>query len=239
MKYKAILAAALAMAASAFLVGCGGGGGGSGTPATPTKATSTEIFPLRAAYTSTFNNSRSLTFTLSGTTAGVAVTGSGTVTQGNVMSSVFEGANALVKTSTVTGTVTAKGVSIPLATTSTSYVDSNYAPKGSQSSNEYSVVSGLANIPLTGKVNDTGLLYSENRYSTSAKASLLGTRTKTFVMEPDTATTALLKIIDTDRNTSGTTTATSTANFRISTSGALTRLFETYLSGADNLTMTY
>lgn len=233
MKYPNILALTLSVA---FLAACGGGGGGSGTPAAP--VTSTETFQVRTAYINYVNDSRTLPFTISGTTAGVSVSGSGTLTQSSVTNSTFEGAAALQKTSTINASLTANGMTIPLATTLVSYVDSNYVPLGSVNG-EYLVVTGAITIPVTGKVNDAGVWFSANRYASSLKLNLLGTEVISYALLPDTATTALLNIIQVDKNLSGATTMTTTLRFRMTPTGELTRLSEHAVAEATDLTVTY
>lgn len=217
----------------ALLAACGGGGGGSSGP-----VTSTETFQMRTAYVSYIQDSRSLPFTVAGSVSGTTVTGSGTTTQGSMFSTTFEGQAAQAKTTTATGTLTANGQNLPLASTATTYVDSNYNPLGFNST-EYEVVTSSTPIPASAKVGDTGTWYSANRYTSSSKASRTGTETATFVLEPDTASTALLKIIQVQKDTSNTVTSTSTTTFRMTPAGGLTRLSETLLQGNTSLTATY
>lgn len=224
----------IAVSTSALLAACGGGGGGGSS----TPVTSTETFQLRTAYVSYLTDTRSLPFSVTGTISGVNVSGTGTVTQGGIAAATFEGQSAQVKTTTVTGTLVANGQSVPLASTSTAYVDANYSPLGFNGS-EYEVVTSSAPIPITARVNDTAVWYSATRYIGSSKATRTGTTTATFVLEPDTASTALLKIIEVERNTSSTVTSTSTTTFRITPAGNLTRISETLVKDASSLTVTY
>lgn len=233
MKLPTILALTLA---TTFLAACGGGGGNGGLPAAP--VTSTETFQVRAAYINYLNDTRTLPFTLSGSTSGLPVSGSGSLTQSSLTSSSFEGFSALQKTSTVNASLTANGMTVPFSSTLISYVDSNYVPLGSVN-DEYLVVTGAATIPVTGKVNDTGIWFSANRYSSSFKISLLGTEVVSYALLPDTASTALLNIIQVDKNLSGATTLTTTLRFRISPAGELTRLSEQAIDDTTHLTITY
>lgn len=215
------------------LAACGGGGGGSSGP-----VTSTETFQLRTAYVSYINGSGSWPFTISGTVSGVNVTGSGTETAGSVSSATFEGQAAQAKTTTATGSFSVNGQNYPLASTSTAYVSSNYDPIGFNGE-EYEVVSSSVPIPATARVNDTGTWYSSTRYTTSNKTRREGTSTATFVLEPDTSSTALLKIIRIEKDTGGTVTSTTTSTFRITPAGGLSRINETILIGSTSLTLTY
>lgn len=223
------------VACSALLSACGGGGGSSSSS---DPVASTEVFQLRTAYANYVNDSRSLPYTLSGTISGYSVTGTGTLTQGAVFSTTFENRTALGKTVTLTGTLYANNRSIPIASTGSGYVDSNYNTLGFAGS-EYEVVTSSTPIPLTARVNDTGVWYVTTRYSSASKTTRLGTKTTSFVLEPDTASTALLKIIEVERDAGNSITSTSTSSFRITPSGALTWLNETYLEGADTLIYTY
>lgn len=221
---------------STFLAACGGGGGG--VPASPLPVVSTDTFQIKTAYINDFNDTSSHPFTVSGTTAGFVVTGSGTVTQSPVTNGLFEGATVLQKTSTVTGSFVANGVTIPLIAADTAYMDANYVAKG-WTGEGYVVVTSATNVPDTAKVNDTGLWHTSNRYANSTKTTLLGTSEVSFALAPDTATTALLKITQIAKDTIGSTVMTATANFRMTPAGDLTRLSETGVDGTTTLTLTY
>lgn len=221
---------------SVLFVACGGGG--EGTPISSAPIASVDTFQFKTAFVNYVSDSRSLPFTITGTTSGVSVTGSGTVTQSTLTSSTFEGLPVLQKVTAITGSLIGNGVTVPLATTSTSFIDSNYVMKGISSS-EYMVVTSGGVIPTTAKVNDTGNWYSASRYTTSAKTTLLGTTDMAFVLQPDTASTAILKLIQVDKNTTGTTMRTSTLSLRMTPAGGLTRLSESGLEGSTSLTITY
>jgi hypothetical protein len=82
MKYASILLTSLA------LVACGGGGG---TPTASAPVASVDTFQLKTAFVNYVSDSRSLPFTIAGTSSGVSVTGNGTVTQSTLTNSTFEG----------------------------------------------------------------------------------------------------------------------------------------------------
>lgn len=230
MKLRHLLAVTLT---ATFIAACGGGGGDSGLP-----VVSTDTFQVKTAYINYFNDISSHPFTVSGTTAGFVVTGSGTVTQSPVTNGVFEGAAVLQKTTTVTGSFVANGVPFDLTAADTAFVDANYAAKG-WAGEEYVVVTSATTVPDTAKVNDTGLWHTSNRYADSSKTTLLGTSEVDFALAPDTATTALLRITQTDKDSFGSTVMTATANFRMTPAGGLTRLSETAVEGSTTLTLTY
>ncbi len=211
---------AMSLSTLLFASGCGGGGGGS------TTVVSTDTFQLRTAYVNHLTATRSVPFTASGTIDGINVSGNGTVTEGALTSTTFELQGALQKVTAVTGTLNANGRTIPLSSSSTEFVDTNYNPLGSIGE-EYEVVSSSVTIPATARVNSTGVWYTATTYTTSAKLTPTGTSSVSFALEPDTASTALLKIISVDKNTLGSTTFTNTVTFRMTPSGTLTRISET------------
>jgi hypothetical protein len=225
----------IAVTALALLLTACGGGGGSGSTA---PVSSSETFQLRTAWVNYITDTRSLPFTVTGTASGTSVTGSGTLTQGSLSSTVFESRSALSKTSVITGSISRGGQTFPLGLTTTSYMDSNYNPMGS-SGPEYVVTTSGNTIPLTARVNDTGIWFQSVRYTSPSKTSRLGTATTSFVLEPDTASTALLKIMVTETDTYGATTSTTTLTFRMTPAGSLTRLSEVGSVDGDSLTISY
>ena len=225
----------MAVSAMALLAACGGGGGGTAEvlPTTPVD------YQLRTAYVNYVTSTGSSNFTVSGTyTSGGSsfpITGSGTSTLGSLSATTFEGRPAQIKAGTVTGSISVNGTSQSLNGTQYSYVDSNYAPLGN-SGTEYIVVTSANQIPVTARVNDTNNFYNANRFTTSQKTTQLGTRSVSFVIEPYSGSNAYLTIISTDKNNSGTTTATNSAKFIMTPAGALTRVNETGVSNSTNPT---
>jgi hypothetical protein len=226
---------ALAATTFALLAACGGGGGGGGSG----PVTSTETFQVRTALTNYITNTATNTGTISGTYSSSPVTGTMVVTQGNLVEGIFEGQYAWSKASTATANIVVNGANVPSAVTSTMFFDSNYVPLGESGGADYEVVTGTVTIPTTARVGDTRNLYSVNRYSSSSKSLLRGTTQVSYVLEPDTATTAILKIIHVDKNTSNTTTSISTISFQITPSGGITRKQETLTETGTAITVTF
>ena len=224
----------LALVMSVALTACGGGGGGGSNGA----ATSTETFQVKAAYVNYLNKTGSFPFSVNGTSSGVTVTGNGTLTLSTPSNGSFESAPVLQKNSATTFTIIANGVSANDGSTSSTFVDSNYLPKGS-SGTEYSVVTSSIAIPLTARVGDSGAWSTENRYTNSTKASLLGTTTTSYVLEADTAATALFKIISEEKNNAGTTTFTSIETYRITPAGVITMVSASGSASPTFLTFTF
>lgn len=224
----------IGVAITSTLIACGGGGDSG--PAAPVVSQST--YALKTLLANAANDRRTLSWTLTGTINGVAVTGSGNISQGALNPVVFEGKSALAKTIALTGTIVGNGIAIPSNTTVTDYFDSNYNPLGALG-DDYQVVVGTPNIPQSIKVGDAGLVYTANTYQTSSKAVLTGTETNSFVLEADTATTALLKIIAIGKDNSGKQITSSTIVYRVGSDGSITRIGETLITTTDNLSITY
>ena len=100
-------------------------------------------------------------------------------------------------------------------------------------------MTGIPTIPTTVRVNDTGSLYVADRYTNSTKSVKRGTLTVTYVVEADTATTALLTLIRTEKDNQSVTTTTNAGQFRITPAGSLTRVKETGLTGDTSVVITY
>lgn len=226
-----------ALTLSLILTACGGGGGGGGGGGSTATVASTSTFQIKTAYVNDFTTASSVPFTASGTTSGTPFTGSGTATTGAPSTTTFEGQSALQTTSVITGSLLVKGTTAPLSSTSTSYYDSNYAFLGSNGT-DYVVVNSAFNLPNTAKVGDTGVVFTANRYSNSSKSLLTGMKTVSFAIEADTASTALLKVVTVDKDTSNATTYSSTATIRITPSGGSTRVNEQGIDYTNHTTLT-
>jgi hypothetical protein len=220
----------------ALITACGGGSSGGSTTVAPVASTST--FPLQTVLAN-YLQAQSQPYALSGVINGVAVTGSGTLTNGGLSAGNFEGASALQRTTTITGTMVGNGVNIPLNSAVVGWFNSNYLPLGSTGGTDYVVVTGTAIIPSSVRINDTATIYTATRYSDSTKLLTQGTQTFSYVVEADTSSTALLTLISISKNTFGTTTSTSSEQMRITTSGTFVRTKDTALTSAGILNITY
>ncbi len=222
----------VAVSAMALMTACGGGGGA----ATP--VASTDTFPLTTILANSLQSS-SNTFAIRGTSSEATIAGSGTVTRGSLNAGTFEGVAAQQRTTTITGSFTVNGTSYALNASTVDWFDSKNVPVGESGGTDYVVVTGTPTVPATVRVNDTGTLYTANRYSNSTKSVLRGTETVTYVVEADTASTALLTLIVTEKDNSNTTKSTISSQVRITPAGALTRIKETSLEGSTSIVFTY
>lgn len=233
---KKNLFATLSITSALFLSACGGGG--SDSAPTPLPPPSTPIdFPLRTAYVNYLTATGSNTFTVTGdyVEAGqrFPITGSGSTTLGAMTGATFEGVPAQKKTMTILGSVAISGVSDSLNSTQDAYYDSNYNALG-MSGVDYKIVTSSKPIPTTARINDTGSLYTGNRYASSTKSQLLGTFSASYAIQEDTTTTAIINIISTEKDTAGKTISTSTAKYRMTTSGSVTNISESGVAHTTN-----
>jgi len=217
MKFEAIKFGAIAITL-AILSGCGGGGS-STTPAATGPVASTLSFPLLSGFQTDSANGFAKTVTITGTCNG----------SGNVSSSpanvavTFEGQAALSGTRTITASFTNCTPS-SLAQTSTSYYNSsNYYPLGFNSVGvNYGVYLTPPVIPSNVTVGGTAIIGTETLYTDSTKAVGDGRSDSSYIIEADTATTAIVNLISKNYNAAGTLTSTEQDRYRITSTGTLT-----------------
>jgi hypothetical protein len=204
----------------AWLAACGGGGDG---PLTP-EATS-PTYDLRAAYVAMLTTPSTLRFVASGTLDGIGITGLGTTTSGAVTSDTFEGQPALQRSETISGTLNGNGQTFPLNVTSTDWTDSDHVPI----------------IAKAVRANDSGNLFTANTFQDSSKNLQVGTVVASYMVQPDTPSTAIVKLVRTYRDNQSVITRIATKTFRIGQTNRLAPLSETLESPASqtNLTLNY
>ena len=200
----------------ALLSACGGGGG---SPAATGPVTSTLSFPVQSANSAMIASGMTKTFTISGTCSGNATFTAAAATGG----ATFEGITgrlSAVRTATINLTNCTPASS---ASTSTNYYDTNYVPLGySAVGSSYGVFLTPPSIPASVRVGSTGTLGTLNLYTDSTKSVSSGTRVVSYVIEADTATTAIVNLIARDFNTSSVLTMTEQDRYRIAATGPLT-----------------
>ena len=237
--YKNLLAG-IFLTSSICLTGCGGGGGGGGGAA---PNTNTSVFQLDAAYINSIKYASTTPYTMTANvTTGEAVYGSGTIIKdaANKVSYVFEGIPVLQQIITDSGTTTVNGVTSSYSEKSSTYYKLNYLPVG-YDSGEYVVVTNASGLPSNATVNAKGNIYTAHRYADSTKATPLGTESATYsLVDDNTGSTALLKIITVRKDALGKIDDTSTATFRITPDGSQTLLNMVMVMGnGDTITITY
>jgi hypothetical protein len=222
---------ALTLLASTLLAACGGGGGGGNSAAPPGPVVSTLSFPLQSAQNASNATGLTRSFTVSvtavsGTTTIGPCTGSGSITSAPATTpATFEGQAALSSVSTLTITTLASPGCNPVNTvqTSTDFFDSNFVPLGDAvAGGDYSLFQTPPLIPTSVKVGDTGTIGTENSFTDSTKTTATGKTVLSYVIEADTATTAIVNVIATFSDAAGNLTSTQQSRARITNIGALT-----------------
>jgi len=201
------------------LAACGGGGGStSGPSGNSLPVTSTSSFGFQSAWQKFLSNPYSKKLEVSGSCAGTleythSAVSSPTSFYNNDLSFPhptilanpgFYVYNQLTTTSTLPGCVTSSSI-----TRTTAYYDATtFAPYGykggtafngaTSSKSNFREFSARVILPATVKVGDSGIVGTENFYLTSNfnKAGILPEKIEvTYVIEPDTAKTAIVNII--------------------------------------------
>ena len=196
-----------------LLAGCGGGGSSSDSA-----AVSVSAFPLQAGYQARIIAGHTDNFTVSGTCTGTA-----TITNAATSASNFEGVAGFIGQQTVTLNLT-NCTPASSAVTGANYYSSNYTPLGySLPGNEYGrFVSLPSAIPTSVKVGDTAAYSTQNTYTDSTKSLQTGQRFLSYVIESDTANTAIANLITKAYNMQGQLLYTSQSRYRIAADGTLT-----------------
>jgi len=215
--------AGLCLAVIVSLTACGGGGGDS-TTSVPTASTTT--FPLQSARDAMRSATRSLRFSMTVNGNGSSATGSGTITYGAVVDTIYQGSAARSSTNTIIGTGVENGATTSLAESTTTYYNLNGDVIG-DSGGEYTFITSTTPYPTTVKVNDTGVRSIGNRYTSFTNRTLLGTVTRTWVVDGETESTAIFTEIVTEKDNYDKTTGKVLYVHRITKSGDMKLLYFT------------
>jgi len=198
---------------AALVSGCGGGDSSASGP-----ISSSLSFQLQSGYKNLIRNGYSKSFTVSGT-----CNGSGTKLSAPAnTSSTFENVTGFSATETLTMTLTN---CTPASSTQayTDYYDTNYVPLGFVTAGvNYGVWSSPPSIPATVTVGATGVIGTQNYYTDNSKTTGDGHEDASYVVEPETATTAIVNLISNYYDASGALSATEQDRYRIDAVGTLT-----------------
>ena len=216
---------ALAGLLSALLLGaCGGGGGGDG--GAPAPVASTLSFDLSVPFQDRITSGATNNFKITGTCVGTAtITTSAAVD----VAPPFEGlgTHASPQTSTIHLDFCPAGLGLASGTdTGKTYFDTNYMPVGLHidgSGGEYAKYQAPpTGLPLTAKVRDSGDIVTLTTYKDSPTTPPTGKRVLSYVIEADTATTAIANMVTRSYNVGGTLLATEQTRYRMAADGSLT-----------------
>jgi len=202
-----------------ILGACGGGGGGGSTTAGSKPSTLT--FPLAQAIANFVSSSHNYNYSVTGNVNGKSVTGSGTVSYAAAVGATFEGQPALKNTITISGNVAAGGNTAPYAFTGEDYFTTNYDPLGSSGAGgvDYCVAQNNQTYPSTVKVGDTATIGTDNCYADSTKNAQIENDVNSYLVEADSATSALVNLITNTYSLTSTLQSTAQTRFRIDQNG--------------------
>ena len=206
-------------------------GGGDSTPATG-PVVSTLSFPLKSAYSTLVANGYTKSYVVSGSCKGIASEITAPATGGQT----FEGVTGQLSTA-LTLTINLTTCTPPSITaTVTAYYDTNYTPLGFSSSGVYSVYLPPPSIPTSIMVGDTGTIGTATNFTgSSSTGTREGQTVVSYVVEPDTASTAIVNLIFQTFDTSGNLTSTEQDRYRISSTGALAPVSKDTLTATTHL----
>ncbi|MFC5499819.1 hypothetical protein ACFPOE_19920 [Caenimonas terrae] len=191
------------------------------------------------------NQSKTGTVSIAGTVTAsgqtVSVAGAGTYTE-TTSAATFEGVAGLRKHVDLSGSVSANGQTAPLSASTDAYYDSNYKPLGSTSAGAYCVTTAYTSLPANAPAGTSGTWISQDCYASSAKTSKIGSGTVTYTVEADSANSLILRLTTRVTDSAGNV-LPSTASYRVTTTGATSRLTDAVtvtVNGASaNLTISY
>lgn len=200
------------------LTACGGGGGGGSSSSSTAPVTSTNTFNIQSGFARMSANGFTKTLTVSG-----SCTGTYTRTDGPATSSTtFEGAAAISGNSVITQTFS-NCTPTSKTETVTRYFNANYAPLGgSIVEGAYLVWATPPKLPNAAKVGDVDVSGTINKYTDITKSAPAGKQQNSYVIEADTATTAILNLISKSYDASNNLVATEQDRYRVAADGSLT-----------------
>lgn len=202
-------------------------------------ALSTKTFQLRKAWENYVKDSGSHAFKMSGTGAEEEISGSGVLTHSDLTPVIFEKGDAFQKVAAISGNLVVNGQAMSYALSDTWYYDRAYNLLGSKSEDgEYAVASDFK-MPEVARLNDKGVLYTMKTYKDSTKSTVSGNITAYFVLEPETASTALFKIVEEKKDASGRFEAKTTETIRVTPDGKLTLVSQSAMTPEGTLTIAY
>ena len=230
-----------------LLTACGGGDGGGDSPTT---APAPKEFQVRTAYL----NKRTMSaggkrFKLTGNFVERGLTesisGDGTEDVGVATAATLGSMPTQKITTVVRGSAVVANRNVSLDSIKEMHLDSNNNPIA-LISNEYNDENGylyllttsITPIPQTACFYDSCSLYTANRYrtNTSTGSTLVGAYVASYVIQEDTATTALFVLTGTLKDTAGKTLMTETERYRITQSGLIANISKTVVSYISNFT---
>ena len=216
----------VAIALTMALGACGGGGGDSGGGGNNNPMPVAVSVPLQTAVANVVNNGISVNFAITGTVAGTAVTGSGTLVDAAAVGAVLNGAAVLKTTETLSGTVMANNVSAPFSSTRMIFRNPATFAEVQEDLGGPVVVFPSYVYPATVQAGDAGTLVTGTSFSAADQMTKTGTVVRSFSVAADTSTTLLVTFLESDFDTNGIKLADDQTTLRVDTSGNVTFVSE-------------
>ena len=184
--------------ASAALAACGGGGGGGDAGTSGTPVTSSSSFDFTNAYRARIQAGATENYNFSATNLAASCTGTATFVFTALANDTFDGASALSQSQTVTSASPTAGCDVGSGTGKLFY-DVNDIPIGlsvnpGTSSEQYGTLATAGAYPGAVMVGAAGTLSTLNVYTDSTKTTKIGSRVVSYLIEPDTSTTAISNV---------------------------------------------
>lgn len=201
-----------------LLDGCGGGGGG-GSASVP--AMQGLSVPLQTAVANQVNKGITVGFSVSGTVAGAAVTGSGTLADDPAVAATLNGVSVLKTTEHLSGTLMANGTSATFSSARTIYRNSATCAEIAEDMAGAYIVFPDYVYPSTVRAGDAGPLMTATEYSSSAQTSRIGSISLSYSVAADTTSSLLVTFIEADFDDNNVKTADAQTTFRVDISGTL------------------
>lgn len=200
------------------LVGCGGGGESSSSTSVPVASSST--FPLQSALATLAANGWTNSFSISGVCSG---SGSRTVLPANISSPY----PALIALETVNWTYTNCTPTPNLVMYNRYFSNTNYQPYqpivfSYTTNNVLGVYNAPPSIPASVQVGDTGTVGTVTFYPNLTSSTSIGNVVETYAVTADTSSTAIITLIFTTHDGSGSLASTEQEAWRITTGGGMT-----------------
>jgi hypothetical protein len=179
----------IGVALTATLVACGGGGD-----------SDSSRYAFKDAIINYPKTRQTMSFEVTGTISGKAVTGSGSMTFSDLSPIIFQGQSAVVRTVSQIGSINIDGRTTPLNSSSSLYYDSGNRPLAI-SGFQYEEFDATSRItPETVQINDKAALFTSRTYTDSTKTTQVRTTQISYSVSQDTGNLALITLTETRRD---------------------------------------
>lgn len=203
---------------SVALTACGGGNKASTWSSPSSQAvTSALSFPFQSGLNASVAQGSSVSYTITGSCRGRA-----TYTSTVPIAASFEGVDGRLSVTSTQTINFSDCTPYYISASATNYFDINYLPLGSSiNGGDYGVFLIPPSIPTSVRVGDSGTLGTRQYYTDSSKLTGTGREVISYSIEPDTATTAIVNMINRSYSATGDLLATGNDKYRIMADGTL------------------